>query len=163
MTTDWNLIFQNLPSKELDKIALLRVIECTNGIIQLSFKENHPNAPSLIETTKSKRYASKSVKGGEISLKAKTGKEKVIKFDKETALLLKEVRDLYISGLKMGNKDDMKEFFIASKAVLDVVGEKRILNAKKIVETQIEDIPSSQVNAGFNYIKSLAGWNIESE
>lgn len=163
MTADWNLIFQNLSLKELDKIALLRMIECTNGIVQLLFKEKHPNALSLIETTKSKQYASRCVKSGEIFLKTKTNKEKVIKFDKETSLLLKEVRDLYISGLKMGNKDDMKEFFIASKAVLNVVGEKRILNAKKIVETQIEDIPFSQVDAGFNYIKSLAGWNIENE
>lgn len=161
MTTDWDSAFQNLSSKELDKIALLRVIECTNGIIQLSFRERHPMASSLIETTKAKQYTSKCVKSAEIPLKTKTGKEKVIKLNSETAILLKEVRDLYVSGLKMGNNDDMKEFFIASKAVLNAVGEERILKAKKIVETQIEDIPSSQIDSGLNYIRSLAGWNLE--
>jgi len=161
MTTDWDSVFQNLSSKELDKIALLRLIECTNGVIQLSFREKHSSALSLVETTKAKQYTWKCVKGAEVFLKTKSGKEKVVKLNDETVILLKEVRDLYVSGLKMGNKDDMKEFFIASKAIFNAVGKDRILKAKKIVETQIEDIPSSRIDSGLNYIKSLAGWNLE--
>ena len=36
---DWDTRFQALPDAEKDKIALLRVIECTNGIIQYKFRD----------------------------------------------------------------------------------------------------------------------------
>ena len=37
---NWKEIYGNLPSDELDKIAILRVMECTNGVIQYAFRDN---------------------------------------------------------------------------------------------------------------------------
>lgn len=158
MTTDWDSAFQNLSSKELDKIALLRVIECTNGTIQYAFREKQPYALTPDLTLRAMRYSMQCMKYMEIPLKTKKGKEKIIKFEPETAVLLKEVRDLYVSGFKMGNKEDMNEFFVASKATLIAVGKERIMKAKEIVETQIDDIPTPQVDWGIKYIKGFVGW-----
>ena len=33
----WDLIFQNLSDSEKDKIAVLRVMECANGVIQHAY------------------------------------------------------------------------------------------------------------------------------
>jgi hypothetical protein len=41
---DWNTRFQALPDAEKDKIALLRVIECSNGIIQYKFRDEDEDA-----------------------------------------------------------------------------------------------------------------------
>ena len=35
--TDWTEQYGNLPDSELDKIAVLRVMECTNGVIQYAW------------------------------------------------------------------------------------------------------------------------------
>jgi hypothetical protein len=43
---DWNTRFQALPDAEKDKIALLRVIECTNGCIQFKFRDEDEDALS---------------------------------------------------------------------------------------------------------------------
>ena len=32
MTPNWDALFSALPPEELDKVALLRMIECTNGV-----------------------------------------------------------------------------------------------------------------------------------
>ena len=34
--TNWEQAFRALPSEELDKLAVLRVMECTNGVISTS-------------------------------------------------------------------------------------------------------------------------------
>ena len=38
--TDWFELYEALPSEELDKIAVLRVMECTNGIIQYAHRDD---------------------------------------------------------------------------------------------------------------------------
>ena len=157
--TDWDARFKNLPAKELDKVALLRMIECTNGTIQYAYRDQQSYALPWGETIRAMKFSMHCMKYMKIPLKTKSGKEKVITFEPETAQLLKEVRKLYISGFKMGNKEDMDEFFVASEASIRAVGEERILKAKKIVETQIEDIPTAQVDWGLRYIKGFVGWS----
>ena len=35
---NWDSIFQALPDEEQDKLALLRLIECSNGVVQHMFR-----------------------------------------------------------------------------------------------------------------------------
>ena len=44
---NWKELYENLPPEELDKIAILRVMECTNGVIQHSFRDNEEYALSV--------------------------------------------------------------------------------------------------------------------
>ena len=54
---DWNTRFQALPDTEKDKIALLRVIECTNGCIQFKFRDEDEDALSVEETRNSMKFS----------------------------------------------------------------------------------------------------------
>ena len=47
---NWKQIYSNLPSEELDKIAVLRVMECTNGIIQYAHRDDAPYKLPIEET-----------------------------------------------------------------------------------------------------------------
>ena len=50
---DWDARFQALPDSEKDKIALLRLVECSNGIIQHKFRDEDEDALSVEETRNS--------------------------------------------------------------------------------------------------------------
>ena len=63
---DWNTRFQALPDEEKGKIALLRVIECTNGIIQYKFRDEDEDALSVEETRDAMKFSMKCMKTMEI-------------------------------------------------------------------------------------------------
>ena len=39
MSKDWKAIYRDLPDEEKEKIAILRVMECSNGVIQHAFRD----------------------------------------------------------------------------------------------------------------------------
>ena len=151
---NWDEIFGNLSNEEKNKIALLRVVECSNGVVQYMFRDQDPDALSIDETRQIMKFSMGCMKTMSIPLKANT-----VTFEKETAEILREVRDLYISGFKNGNQEDLKEFLKASKANLNAVGSKRILEAKQIVFDEIDDIPNIALEWGLKYIFSFTGWS----
>jgi hypothetical protein len=61
---DWDTRFQALPDTEKDKIALLRVIECTNGIIQYKFRDEDEDALSVEETRDAMKFSMMYEKNG---------------------------------------------------------------------------------------------------
>jgi hypothetical protein len=150
---DWNILFNNLSDEEKNKIALLRVIECSNGIIQYMFRANDENAFSIEETRDAMKFSMGCIKTMSIPLKDRT-----ITFSEETTSIMRDVRDLYISGFKNGNQEDREEFIRASKANLNAAGKKRILEAKQIVFDEVDDIPPRALDLGLSYIFSLVGW-----
>jgi len=150
---DWDQLFGNLPDEEKNKIALLRVIECSNGVVQYMFRDQDPDALSIEETRDAMKFSMGCMKTMSIPLKSHT-----VTFAEETASVMKEVRELYISGFKNGNQEDMEEFLRASKANLNAVGQKRILEARQIVFDEVDDIPPCALDWGLGYIFSLVGW-----
>jgi len=150
---NWDQLFGNLPDEEKNKIALLRVIECSNGVVQYMFRDQDPDALSIEETRDAMKFSMGCMKTMSIPLKSHT-----VTFAEETASVMKEVRELYISGFKNGNQEDMEEFLRASKANLNAVGQKRILEARKIVFDEVDDIPPCALDWGLGYIFSLVGW-----
>ena len=150
---DWKTIFNNLPDSEKDKVAILRVIECSNGVVQHMFRDNHEDALSVEETRDAMKFSMGCMKTMSIPLK-----EQTVTFADETASIMKEVRELYISGFKNGNQEDFEEFMRASKANLNAVGKERILEARQIVFDKVDDIPPCALDWGLGYIFSLVGW-----
>ena len=150
---NWDQLFGNLPNEEKNKIALLRVIECSNGVVQYMFRDQDPDALSIEETRDAMKFSMGCMKTMSIPLKSHT-----VTFAEETASVMKEVRELYISGFKNGNQEDMEEFLRASKANLNAVGQKRILEARQIVFDEVDDIPPCALDWGLGYIFSLVGW-----
>jgi len=151
---NWDEVFGSLSDKEKDKIALLRVVECSNGVVQYMFRDGEADALSIEETRQIMKFSMGCMKTMSIPLKSHT-----VTFEKETAKILREVRDLYVSGFKNGNKEDLTEFLKASKANLNAVGTKRILEARQIVFDEIDDIPPIALEWGLGYIFSFTGWS----
>ena len=62
MTTDWTEEFTSLPSDELDALAVLRIIETSNGIIQFMYRDKDPDALSIEDTRKAMGFSMSAIK-----------------------------------------------------------------------------------------------------
>ena len=150
---DWNFIFQQLPDEEQDKLALLRVIETSNGVIQHMFRDGDHNALSAEETRTAMKFSMGCMKTQTIPLG-----DEVIRFAPETAKIMREVRELYISGFKQQNDEDYEEFMRASVANLNAIGKERIIDARQILFYNLYDIPAHCLDWGIEYIFGLMKW-----
>ena len=150
---NWNKIFEALPDEEQDKLALLRVIETSNGVIQSLYRNGDPDALSLEETRAAMKFSMSAMKTQTIPLG-----DEVITFAPETAEIMSKVRELYISGFKQQNQEDYEEFMVASVANLDAIGKERILKARTILFDNLYEIPHFTLDWGLSYIYSLMDW-----
>ena len=147
---DWKTIFNSLSDSEKDKVAVLRVMECANGVMQHAYREGQIFAYSTYETRKAMKFSMSCMKNMSIPLK-----EETITFEPETEKLLREVRELYISGFKNGNEEDFKEFMIVSSACIRSLGKERIVKAKDILAQNTTDIPLQALDWGVRYINQF--------
>ena len=150
MTTNWTLIFKALPPEELDKLALLRIIECSNGIIQHMLRNEDPDALSLEETRQAMGFSMSSIKRMQIVLENET-----IEFADDTKKIMGDVRDLYISGMKRNNDEDYDEFLRSSLACLQVIGIDRLQAAKDKLFDQCYAMPPYAWNFGLTYCRNF--------
>jgi hypothetical protein len=144
---DWYSIFNALPDSEKDKIAILRVMECTNGVIQHAFRDKSDFALSIDETREAMKFSMSCMKNLEIPLK-----EETITFEAETQELMREARRLYVSGVKQGNTEDFEEFMEISKATAKVCGIIRLVKARQILEDNVDSIPPKTLQWGVAYL-----------
>jgi hypothetical protein len=152
---DWNEEYQSLPDEELNKIALLRMIECSNGIIQYKFRNGDEDALTIEETREAMKYSMGCMKTMTIPINGE-----VITFAPKTAELFTEMRRLYISGAKQNNQEDLNEFLKSSKANLLECGSERILRARDVVfDYLVDKIPPHALEWGVEYIFNFVGWN----
>ena len=150
---NWDFIFQALPDEEQDKLALLRLIECSNGVAQHMFRNEDEDALSPEETRTAMKFSMGCMKTQSIPLG-----DEVIVFAPETARIMSEVRELYISGFKQQNQEDYEEFMVASVANLGAIGKERILKARTILFDNLYEIPHFTLDWGLSYIFSLMDW-----
>jgi len=147
---DWKTIFNSLSDGEKDKVAVLRVMECANGVMQHAYREGQIFAYSTYETRKAMKFSMSCMKNMSIPLG-----EETITFEPDTETLLREVRELYISGFKNGNDEDLEEFMIVSGACIRALGKDRIVKAKDILAQNISDIPLQALDWGVRYINQF--------
>jgi len=144
---DWKQLYSNLPSEELDKIAVLRVMECTNGVIQHAYRDDAPYKLSVEDTRRAMKFSMGCIKRMAIPLKDET-----ITFTSETEELMREARELYISGVKHGNDKDYSEFMKISEVTAQVCGLPRIIQGMKTLQENIDDIPPQTLQWGVEYL-----------
>lgn len=144
---DWLELYKALPSEELDKIAVLRVMECTNGIIQYAHRDDAEYKLSIEETRKAMSFSMGSIKRMKIELTDET-----ITFAPETEELMRKARELYISGAKKGNDKDYAEFMRISDATAKACGLKRLVAAVKILKEKQTEIPARCIVWGLEYL-----------
>ena len=145
--TNWKDKYNELTDGELNKIAVLRVMECTNGVIQHAFRDKTSDAFPIEETRAVMKFSMSCIKNLAIPLK-----EETLTFKPTTEKLLLQARELYISGVKHGNDDDFNEFMEISEATAQVCGLKRIIDAKKILEQNVDVFPPGTLDWGVSYL-----------
>ena len=144
---NWTTFFDNLSDSEKDKIAILRVMECTNGVIQHAHRDNANHALSIEDTREAMKFSMGCMKRMQIPLKDET-----ITFEPETEEVLRQVRELYISGVKNGVEEDFDEFMRASEASVKGVGKMRLVEASKTIRDEFDNPISRNVNWGLGYL-----------
>jgi hypothetical protein len=150
---NWDSIFQALPDEEQEKLALLRLIECSNGVIQHMHRNGDPDALSLEETRAAMKFSMSAMKTQTIPLG-----DEVITFAPETAEIMREVRKLYISGFKEQNEEDYEEFMKSSVANLNAIGRDRMIRARQVLFDELYEIPQHCLDWGLSYIFGLMNW-----
>ena len=146
----WPELLCRIPSAELEKLAILRVLECSNGMIQLRFREGHPDALNVDDTRRAMRFSMRCIKAMEIPLG-----DEIIRFDSATQDLLQEIRTLYVDGIKRNDSASRSEFFRASRANLDAIGHERLQHAKRRLFADCYDLPVHTLDWGMDYIKGF--------
>ena len=146
----WSELLRQVPSAELEKLAVLRVLECSNGMIQLRFRERHPDALNVDDTRRAMRFSMRCIKAMEIPL----GNE-IIRFDSATRNLLNQIRTLYVDGIKRNDSASRSEFFRASRANLEAIGHERLERAQRRLFADCYDLPVHTLDWGMDYIKDF--------
>tara|TARA_B100000900_G_scaffold217572_1_gene184299 strand:+ start:89 stop:541 length:453 start_codon:yes stop_codon:yes gene_type:complete len=145
---DWKTIFENLSEDDKFKLAVLRVIECTNGIIQYAHRENRSYAVSIEETRRAMKFSMSSIKNLIIPL----GDEEII-FDGDIVEHFTDIRNLYLSGAKRGNDEDYEEFMRASGIMIKVLGEERIVKAHDYLFDKVTELDPNKLVWGVDYMR----------
>ena len=148
---NWKSVWEKCSPEQLDNLALLRVMECTNGVIQHAFRDKADFALPIEETRTAMQFSMGAIKRLTIPLG-----DKEIKFEGWMADELRVARDLYIQGIKYGNAEAQEEFFACSQATVDAVGEERLRKAVDILNEHCSHaFPNGTPMWGYEY---LSGW-----
>ena len=148
--TNWAKQFTNLPSEELDALAVLRIIETTNGCIQFAFRDKTPDALSVEDTRTAMGFSMSSIKRMKIILENET-----IEFAEPTKDIMSLVRKYYISGMKQGSDEDYAEFMRASIACMKACGIPRLKEAKDKLFANCYAFPAYTYDWGLVYCCNL--------
>ena len=148
--TDWTSAFNALSSEELDKLAVLRVMECANGVIQFMYRDKEPDALTTEETRKAMNFSMSSIKRMQIVLESET-----IDFEEHTKELMGEVRELYIQGMKRNNDEAYAKFLVASLACLKACGMERLQKAHDKLFNDCYEMPPYAWGYGMSYIRGF--------
>jgi hypothetical protein len=147
---DWRTIFEDLSEDDKFKLAVLRVIECTNGVIQYAHRENRSYALPIEDTRRSMKFSMSSIKNLVIPL----GDEEIV-FDGDIVEHFTEIRNLYLSGAKKGNDEDYAEFMRASGIMIEVLGYGRIVKAHDYLLDKVTEIPPDKLVWGLEYMRQF--------
>ena len=142
---DWKQTFEALTEEQKQKLAVLRVMECTNGVIQYAFRDGSEKALSIEDTRRAMKFSMGCIKRMQIPLG-----EEVLTFEDDLKEIFGEIRELYLSGKT--NRDDFSKFMEISIIMYNVLGIDRILEAQELLSQHIVEIDPKHLQWGVDYI-----------
>jgi hypothetical protein len=148
--TNWTETFESLTDQDKDDLAVLRIVECSNGIVQFMYRDGDKHRLSIEDTRKLMNFSMGSIKRLQIVLESET-----IDFSPEAKEIMTKVRDLYVSGMKHNNDEDYEEFLRASLACLLACGLERLEAAKDKLFDQCYAAPPYVWDFGLSYCKGF--------
>jgi len=142
---NWKETFEALTEEQKNNLAILRVMECSNGLIQYAYRDQANHALSIEDTRRAMKFSMGCIKKMEIPLG-----ETTITFGDDLKEIFGEIRDLYQSGKT--NQKDFDEFMKISIIMYNVLGKERIQEAQKVLSQHITEIAPEHLQWGANYI-----------
>lgn len=140
---------QQIADEELDKLALLRVLEVTNGCTQWGFRRQDEQCLSVEQTRECMRQVIGFIQNKQIDLP--NGEQ--IHFTPTIEALIEEGRELYQAAFKKNIAEKEKEYFAYSTAQFIVYGQPRLQAALTQVKQQFEPLFSPYyIERGRHYI-----------
>jgi hypothetical protein len=140
---------QKIESKELDKLAILRVLEVTNGCTQWGFRRKDEGCLSVEQT----RECMKKVIGFIQDKKIDFPSGESIHFTSSIQQLIGEGRELYQDAFKKNIPGKDKEYYAYSTAQFLVYGRPRLNAALQLVKQEFESMFTTYyIEKGRNYI-----------
>lgn len=139
----------DIPAAELDKLALLRVLEITNGCTQWGFRRQDEHCLSADQTRECMRKVIGFIKAKQIDLPSGES----IHFTPAIEKLIEEGRDLYQDAFKKNVAGAEEAYYAYSTAQFIVYGRQRLSQAMAVVKQEFEPMFTSYyINRGRNYI-----------
>jgi len=142
---NWKETFEALTEEQKNNLAILRVMECSNGLIQYAYRDQANHALSIEDTRRAMKFSMGCIKKMEIPLG-----ETTITFGDDLKEIFGEIRDLYQSGKT--NQKDFDEFMKISIIMYNVLGKERVQEAQKVLSQHITEIAPEHLQWGANYI-----------
>ena len=142
---NWKETFEALTEEQKNNLAILRVMECSNGLIQYAYRDQANHALSIEDTRRAMKFSMGCIKKMEIPLG-----ETTITFGNDLKEIFGEIRDLYQSGKT--NQKDFDEFMKISIIMYNVLGKERVQEAQKVLSQHITEIAPEHLQWGANYI-----------
>ncbi len=142
---NWKETFEALTEEQKNNLAILRVMECSNGLIQYAYRDQANHALSIEDTRRAMKFSMGCIKKMEIPLG-----ETTITFGDDLKEIFGEIRDLYQSGKT--NQKDFDEFMRISIIMYNVLGKERVQEAQKVLSQHITEIAPEHLQWGANYI-----------
>ena len=125
---------QKFTSTELDHLAMLRVLEVTNGCAQWGFRRQDPHCLPAEQIRVCMQTVIGFIKNKQIDFP--NGQSLV--FAGSLAQLIEEGRRLYQEAFKMNNPEAQREYYAYSTAQFLVYGSRRLHHALDLVKQEFE-------------------------
>jgi len=140
---------QKIDADELDKLALLRVLEVTNGCTQWGFRRQDEQCLSVEQTRECMRQVIGFIQNKQIDLPS--GEQ--IHFAPSIEVLIDESRELFQDAFKKNITDREEEYYAYSTAQFLIHGRHRLQAAMARVEQEFESLFTPYyIQKGRNYI-----------
>lgn len=140
---------QQLDATELDNLAILRVLEVTNGCLQWGFRRQDEECLSVEQTRECMRQVIGFIRAKQIDLPNGNS----IHFSQAIEQLIEEGTKLYQNAFKNNIPEAEQEYYAYSTAQFMVYGRQRVENAWQLVQQEFTSLFGAYyLGRGYNYI-----------
>jgi hypothetical protein len=143
--------FSSLSSEDLDKLAILRALEVTNGCTQWAHRRKDEESLPLEQTRQCMKLSMSAIKNKQINLK--NGES--ITFSPFLQNIMDEVRSLYIDAFKHNLVAQEEKFYALSTAQFLLCGSERMKKSFQVIRDNYQDLFTDfYINKGIRYVQS---------
>ncbi len=143
--------WQQITPEDLDKLAILRALEVTNGCTQWAHRRGDEESLSIEQTRKCMKLSMTSIKNKQIDLK--NGES--ITFSPEIQNLIDAGRKTYIDAFKNNVPNGEQEFYALSTAQFLIYGQQRMNQSFQIIRDNYQDFFTDfYLKKGVKYVQA---------